>query len=475
MSSLKVRRFKHHPAEIAVPGDKSISHRAVMLAGLCDGTSVIDNFLPSEDCLCSLNAIKALGADYEVLDQDDRGKPVRVAVTGRGMKLKKPDAPLDCGNSGTTMRLLSGILAAQPFTTTLTGDESLSRRPMNRIAEPLGAMGAKITGQGEKLCAPITIHGAALQPFTYALPVASAQVKSAVLLAGWNTPGKTSVIEPFATRDHTERLLNHFHVRCTRELCRRSTHGHSGAIVSVYGGQPPVANDLYVPGDISSAAFWMVAAGAMKGAKLTIRKVGLNPTRAGIINVLIRMGVKIEDRTEITEGEPIGNIVIQGSELNGTHIGGAEIPNVIDELPILAVAGALARGNTTIRDASELRVKETDRIAAVAHNLRQMGVQVDEYADGLEITGGHPLRGAELLSYGDHRIAMAFAVAGLFADGVTTIADTDCIATSYPGFEKHLALFLDAPRGGPEPTPVISSVPPKVGARLAQSLSQSSS
>jgi 3-phosphoshikimate 1-carboxyvinyltransferase len=468
MSQLKVRALKANPAELTVPGDKSISHRAVMFAGLCDGTTIIDNFLASEDCLCSLHAMKALGAEYEVLETDDRGKPVKLAVTGHGMKLRAPEAPIDCGNSGTTMRLMSGILAAQRFATTLTGDESLSKRPMKRVADPLGEMGAKITGQGEKLCAPITIHGAALKPAVYSLPVASAQVKSAVLLAGWNTSGKTSVIEPVATRDHTERLLAHFHVKCVREKCRRAVHGHDGSIVSIWGGQPPVANDLYVPGDISSAAFWMVAAGALKGERLTLLNVGLNPTRTGIISVLIRMGVKIVEHLQVEEGEPRGHVVIHGGELNGTHIGGAEIPNVIDELPILAVAGALAHGKTTIRDAAELRVKETDRIAAVAHNLRMMGVQVDEYQDGMEITGGAKLRGADLISYGDHRIAMAFAIAGLFAEGITTISDTDCIATSYPGFEKHLAQFLDAPRFPGEPTPVINRVPPDVGARLSQ-------
>src|SRR4051794_15625207 len=293
MSHIKVRQLKHHPTELTVPGDKSISHRAVMFAALCDGTTVIKNFLPSEDCLCSLNAMKALGAEYEVLQADDRGKPVTLAVTGHGMQLKAPDTPLDCGNSGTTMRLMSGLLAAQPFTTTLTGDESLSRRPMKRIADPLSAMGAKITGQGENICAPITVHGGVLQPITYVLPVASAQVKSAVLLAGWNTPGKTSVIEPVPTRDHTERLLAHFNVKCVRERCHRATHGHEGSMVSIYSGQPPVASDLYVPGDISSAAFWMVAAGAISGSKLTLLNLGLNPTRTGIITVLIRMGVKI--------------------------------------------------------------------------------------------------------------------------------------------------------------------------------------
>lgn len=468
MSQLKVRHYKHHPSELTVPGDKSISHRAVMFAGLCDGTTVIENFLASEDCLCSLHAMHALGADYEVLETDDRGKPVKLAVTGHGMQLKAPDGPLDCGNSGTTMRLMSGILAAQPFTTTLSGDESLSKRPMKRVADPLGEMGAVMTGQGEKICAPITIQGTELKAITYTLPVASAQVKSAVLLAGWHTKGKTSVIEPVPTRDHTERLLAHFDVNCRREPCDPAIHGHEGSVVSIHGGQRPVANDLYVPGDISSAAFWMVAAGAIKDAKLTIRNVGLNPTRTGIISVLIRMGVKIVDRMENSVGEPCGNIVIHGGELNGTHIGGAEIPNVIDELPILAVAGALAHGKTTIRNAAELRVKETDRIAAVAHNLRQMGVQVDEFQDGMEITGGADLKGADLISYGDHRIAMAFAVAGLFAEGTTTISDTDCISTSYPGFEKHLAQFLDVPKHGDESTHVINRMPPKVGARLSQ-------
>lgn len=462
MSQIKVRRLKHHPAELTVPGDKSISHRAVMFAGLCDGTTVIDNFLASEDCLCSLNAMKALGAEYEVLEVDDRGKPVKLSVTGHGMQLKAPEGPIDCGNSGTTMRLLSGILAAQPFQVTMGGDESLSKRPMKRVADPLGEMGAQMTGQGEKICAPITIQGGALKPITYSLPVASAQVKSAILLAGWNTEGKTSVIEPVPTRDHTERLLAHFDVNCRRETCDLKTHGHEGSIISIYGGQRPVAKDLYVPGDISSAAFWMVAVGAIKDAKLTIRNVGLNPTRTGIINVLIRMGVKIVDRTENNVGEPCGNIVIHGGELNGTHIGGTEIPNVIDELPILAVAGALAHGTTTIRNAAELRVKETDRISAVAHNLRQMGVQVDEFQDGMEITGGAKLQGAELISYGDHRIAMAFAIAGLFAEGVTTISDTECIATSYPGFEKHLAQFLTVPKDADGSTPVLNRVPPKL-------------
>jgi 3-phosphoshikimate 1-carboxyvinyltransferase len=457
MSQIKVRKLKHIPSEITVPGDKSISHRSVMFAGLCEGTTVIDNFLPSEDCLCSLAAMQAMGAECEVLETDGRGKPVKLAVTGHGMRLKAPTAPIDCGNSGTTMRLMSGLLAAQRFNTTLSGDESLSRRPMKRVADPLALMGAKVTGQGDKICAPITVHGGDLNAITYTLPMASAQVKSAVLLAGWNTQGKTSVVEPAVTRDHTERLLAHFGVKVVRD----------GNTVSIYGGQKPEPKDLYVPGDISSAAFWMVAAAATPGVQLTLKDVGLNPTRTGILNVLIRMGAQISDNVNYPDGEPRGNVVIHGGELNATVIGGDEIPNVIDELPILAVAAALARGTTIIKDAGELRVKETDRISAVAQNLRLMGVPVEEFPDGMEITGGMELTGTTLTSFGDHRIAMAFAIAGLYAEGVTTIDDTECISTSYPGFEQHLSLFLNEPRFPDEPTPVINRVPQEVGERLS--------
>jgi 3-phosphoshikimate 1-carboxyvinyltransferase len=436
MSSLKSRRLKNIPSEITVPGDKSISHRAVMFAGLSTGTTVIENFLPSDDCMASLNAMKALGASVEVLEQSPNGKPVKLAVTGCGMKLQHPGDPIDCGNSGTTMRLLCGILAGQHFECTLFGDESLSKRPMKRVSDPLGLMGAAIKGVGEKVCAPLHVHGGTLHSMAYQLPVASAQVKSAVLLAGLQAKGKTSVTEPAPTRDHTERLLTHFDVKTVRD----------GNMVTIYGGQTPQAHDLYVPGDISSAAFWMVAAAATPGAELTVKNVGLNPTRTGVLNVLVRMGAQITDYVEVAHGEPRGNVIIRGAELNATLIGGAEIPNVIDELPILAVAGALAAGQTIITNARELRVKETDRIAAVANNLRLMGVHVDEFEDGMEIFGGMPLKGATLDSFGDHRIAMAFAIAGLFAQGVTEIENTECIATSYPNFEEHLELFLSSPK-----------------------------
>lgn len=448
MASLKSKKLKSIPAEITVPGDKSISHRSAMFAGLAKGTTVIDGFLPSEDCLCTVHAMEALGATVEPIETVEGVGLVKLAITGNGMKLKAPDKPVDCGNSGTTIRLLSGILAGQEFKTELFGDASLSRRPMKRVADPLGQMGAKITGQGEKICAPLTIEGGGLKPIYYKLPVASAQVKSAVLLAGLFAQGKTTVVEPVPTRNHTERLFTHFGIKWLRE----------DDCVSVYGGQEPRATDIVVPGDISSAAFWMVAAAATPGSQITLKNVGLNPTRTGVINVLLRMGALVTHSETHDDGEPRGNIIVRGGDLNATVIGGAEIPNVIDELPILAVAGALARGKTLIRDAAELRVKETDRIAAVAQNLRAMGVTVTEHPDGMEIEGGAKLQGATLPCWHDHRIAMAFLVAGMFAEGTTTVEGTECIATSYPGFDKHLDFFLSGDNGA-RPIPVMSTVP----------------
>lgn len=448
MSTLKVRKLKSFPTEITVPGDKSISHRSAMFAGMASGTTVIEGFLPSEDCLCSVKAMEAMGAVVEPLEEIEGIGLTKLAITGFGPKLKAPAGPVDCGNSGTTIRLLSGILAGQDFTTEMFGDASLSKRPMKRVADPLRLMGAQVEGQGEKICAPLKVTGGHLQAITYTLPMASAQVKSAVLLAGLFAPGKTTVIEPVATRNHTERIMSHFGIKWLRE----------GNAISVYGGQSPKATDIVVPGDISSAAFWMVAAAASPGQQITLKNVGLNPTRTGVINVLLRMGAHLNHSESVTEGEPRGNVIVKGGELNATVIGGAEIPNVIDELPILAVAAALARGKTLIKDAHELRVKETDRIAAVAENLRRMGVTVTEFEDGMEIEGGAKLQGATISTYHDHRIAMAFAIAGLFAEGETVIEGSECIGTSYPGFEHDLALFQknDAGEG---PIPVISRAP----------------
>lgn len=460
MASLKSKKLKSIPAEITVPGDKSISHRSAMFAGLARGTTVIEGFLPSEDCLCTVHAMEALGATMEPLEEVEGVGLVKLAITGNGMKLKSPSKPIDCGNSGTTIRLLSGILAGQDFKTELFGDASLSRRPMKRVADPLSLMGGRIIGQGEKICAPLTVEGGPLKAIYYRLPVASAQVKSAVLLAGLFAQGKTTVVEPVATRNHTERLFTHFGIKWLRE----------DDCVSVYGGQEPQATDIVVPGDISSAAFWMVTAAATPGSQITLKNVGLNPTRTGVINVLLRMGALVTNSETHAEGEPRGNVIVRGGDLNATVIGGAEIPNVIDELPILAVAGALARGKTLIRDASELRVKETDRIAAVAANLRAMGVTVTEHPDGMEIEGGAKLQGATLPCWGDHRIAMAFLVAGLFAEGTTTIEGAECIATSYPGFERHLELFLSGDAGAP-PIPVMSGVPQPLAEKLSRSKS----
>ncbi len=422
MTDWKIRRAPTIHAEIKVPGDKSISHRSIMLAALANGTAQITGFLPSEDCLSTMKAFQQLGVQIERVDE------TTLVVHGTRGKFTAPTGDIDCGNSGTTMRLLSGILAAQPFRSRLIGDASLSKRPMKRVMQPLAQMGARITAEGGDGRAPLFIEGGSLTGIAYNSPVASAQVKSAVLLAGLFAKGTTSVTEPDQSRDHTERMLA-WHVAHPRR---------NGLTVSVLGGQSLESRDFDVPGDISSAAFWLVAAAAQPGARLMVENVGLNPTRTGILAVLIRMGAQVNEIIGSSEGEPRGSVEVRGTRLKATTICGKEIPNVIDELPILAVAAALAEGRTVIRDAKELRVKETDRIAAVAKNLRAFGVQVEEREDGMEIVGGCPLHGAEVESFGDHRIAMSAAILGLFAEGQTIIHDTDCVATSYPGFYETL-------------------------------------
>ncbi len=433
MSEFRVTAISSLHAEFSVPGDKSMSHRAAILGGLSNGTCTIRNFLPSEDCVNTLNAMRALGAEHEVLDELIGYGPVNLRIHGQSMKLSAPAAPIDCGNSGTGMRLLAGLLAGQPFASELFGDASLSGRPMGRITVPLGQMGAEIETRGAKPgCAPLFIHPAKLSPITYEMPVASAQVKSAVLLAGMFAEGKTTVIQPAETRDHTERMLASFQV---------STRSDGNAI-SIYGGQIPESCDFTVPGDISSAAFWLVAAAALPGSRLLLEDVGLNPTRNAILKVLSRMGARMLDIVHHSGGEPIGNIEVHGAPLKGTTILESEVPNLIDEIPVIAVAAALAQGRTVIRNARELRVKETDRIATTVDGLRAMGAEVQEFEDGMEIQGGAPLHGAVIDSFGDHRIAMAFAIAGLFAKGETIIRNTECVNTSYPGFAHHLDAIL---------------------------------
>ena len=429
MSEFRVKSISRLHAEFSVPGDKSMSHRAAILGGLSNGSCTIRNFLPSEDCVNTLNAMKALGANHEVLEEMKGYGPIDLVIHGQSGKLSAPAAPIDCGNSGTGMRLLAGLLAGQSFTSELFGDASLSGRPMGRITVPLGQMGANIETKGEKPgCAPLLIHPAQLSPITYEMPVASAQVKSAVLLAGMFAEGKTTVVQPAETRDHTERMLASFRV---------STR-HEGNAISIYGGQVPEACDFTVPGDISSAAFWLVAAAALPGSRLVIQNVGLNPTRTAILKVLSRMGAHMIEIVHNSHGEPIGNIEIHGANLTGTTILPEEVPNLIDEIPVIAVAAALASGKTVIRNAKELRVKETDRITTVVENLRAMGANVTEFEDGMEIEGGAALHGADVDSYGDHRIAMAFAIAGLFASGETVVRNVECVNTSYPGFARHL-------------------------------------
>ncbi|MCE0497867.1 MAG: 3-phosphoshikimate 1-carboxyvinyltransferase [Methylacidiphilales bacterium] len=435
-STLAVRPIRHISGELSVPGDKSLSHRAVLFSALADGTTVITGFRPGEDCVCTMRALQAMGASIEVESKTS------LIVHGTSGKLQPPLEPLDCGNSGTAMRLMAGILAAQPFGSRLIGDASLSGRPMKRIVDPLRLMGAKIQGRGQNHTAPLEIEGGSLTGIDYTLPVASAQLKSCLLLAGLFANGTTSVTEKTPTRDHTERLLAHFHAPPVIDL-----HPESAAkTVRVRGGSRLHARDFKVPGDFSSAAFWIAAAAAFPGSDLTITNLGLNGTRTGLLSVLLRMGAHLQETISDSSCEPAGVVRVFGRKLRGTRVAGVEIANVIDELPIIAVTAALAEGPTEIRDARELRVKETDRIAAMAKNLRAFGVPVDEHDDGMTIHGGAPINAAKVGSFGDHRIAMSCAILGLFAKGETVIEDTNCIATSYPTFREDLvkiAYFQD--------------------------------
>jgi 3-phosphoshikimate 1-carboxyvinyltransferase len=441
----RIKRAPRIEAEITVPGDKSISHRAVIIGSLSNGVCVLRGFLPSDDCLRTVQAMRAFGIKIE------HPEPDMLVVHGKKRLLTAPSGEIDCGNSGTTMRLLAGLLAGQNFDSVLVGGATLSARPMDRVILPLRKMGANIIAQGPNETAPIKIHGVKLRGANHDLPIASAQVKSALLLAGLFAKGKTTVREPFVSRNHTELMLNYFLVRIARE---------EDDAISIFGDQVPESRDFSIPGDISSAAFWLVAAAAQPGGHLLVRDVGLNDTRTAVLGVLVRMGAQVREAVDdVDQMEPSGTVEVTGAPLKGTVIQGKEIPQLIDELPILAVAGALASGTTIIRHAEELRVKETDRIAAIAHNLRAMGADVVEQKDGLEIHGRAELRGARVASFGDHRIAMAFAVAGMFADGETIVQDVECVRESYPGFEKTLDEFVSAKRVRVT-TPVISSLTP---------------
>ncbi len=398
-----------------------------MLAALAKGTSEVHGFLRGEDAMSTLSAMCSLGASAKF-----EGDVLK--ITGTGGKFIEPANPLDMGNSGTGTRLLTGLLAGQKMTVTMTGDASLSRRPMGRIKTPLELMGAKIELTGEKGTLPMTLSGTPLHGIRYELPMASAQVKSCVLLAGLFADGKTTVIEPRPTRDHTEKLFQALGIPLHIDGLEISLHGLGPK------GPQLTARKLIVPGDFSSAAFWIAAVAARPGSELIVRGVGLNPRRTALLDVLRRMGALIE--TEITEesGDLIGTVFVRGAKLHGTEIGGDEIPNLIDELPMLAVTGALAQGATVIRDAAELRVKESDRIAVTAAYLRAFGVEVEEHPDGMTVRGSAKLHAPEkpLDSHADHRITMSMAMLATFADAPVKLERVECVATSYPDFWNHL-------------------------------------
>jgi len=411
---------------IVVPGDKSVSHRAAMMSSLASGTSEISGFLRAEDCLNTLKALETLGAVVKFSGD-------KILVTGG--KWHQPEAILDLGNSGTGLRLMAGLLAGRPWVSELTGDESLRSRPMQRIKEPLEKMGALLELTGPKGCAPLRIKGAKLHAIDYQMPVASAQVKSCILLAALFAEGVTTVIEKEKTRDHTERIFMQLGLPLTIEDNKLILHGFGPG-----GPELPPAK-WQVPGDFSSAAFWLAAAAAKPGSRVVIRRAGLNPRRTAFLNVLRRMGadIKVETSEDGNAAEPFGDIIVNGARLRRTEVGGEEIPNIIDELPLVAVLGALADGRTIISGAHELRLKESDRIAAMAVNLRLAGVELEEKEDGLVIYGGGKIRGnASVESRGDHRIAMAMTILALSAEEGITIRNIACVATSYPSFWDHL-------------------------------------
>ena len=419
----KLKPAKSLTGTVQFPGDKSISHRYAMLGAIAEGPSEIHFFSTSADCQSTLSCLKQLGVKIE-------RKENVVTIEGAGLGGLRPAAePLDAGNSGSTMRMLAGILAGQPFRSVMVGDASLSRRPMKRVVDPLSLMGARIKSQQGGL-PPLEIEGGALQPIRYEMPVASAQVKSAVLLAGLFAEGETEVIEKVRTRDHTEIALEQM----------GADIGRHQRTIAVRGRAHMEGKKLYVPGDFSSAAFFIVAGLVTPHSNLMLHNVGLNPTRTGILDVLVPMGGRVKVvNLEMLNGELIGDLHVEASQLRGGEIPESAIPGLIDELPVLAVLGTQTEQGLTFRGAAELRVKESDRLAAVAENLRRMGAEVEEFPDGLRVAGRKTLRGAEIDPHDDHRIAMAFAVAGLVAQGHTIIKNSGCVDISFPDFFATLA------------------------------------
>ncbi len=434
MTSLTITPAGPLKGTIAVPGDKSITHRAIILSALAEGDSTISTYCRGEDCLNTMRAFQAMGIQIEE-------RPEQLRVRGKGFwGLTEPAQPLDCGNSGTGIRLLAGLLAGQDFFTILTGDDSIRRRPMGRVVKPLREMGATIAGRKGGELAPLAITGSRLRGLAYTSPVASAQIKSSLLLAGLYAEGTTRVSEPRRSRDHTERLFRYFGIPVQENDCAVAIEGRPAV---GWAGKPVV-----VPGDLSAAAFFIVGATLVPGSDVTITSVGINPTRTGILEILTEMGANIQILNRREEaGEPVADLRVRTASLHGVRIGAERIPQTIDEFPILCVAATLAEGETVITGAGELRVKESDRIVTMATELRKMGASAEETKDGLIIQGlvaNKPkrLRGATCTSYGDHRVAMSIAIAGLTAEGETIIQDTDCIETSFPGFESKLLELL---------------------------------
>jgi 3-phosphoshikimate 1-carboxyvinyltransferase len=426
---LVIEPAKSIKGTIKVPGDKSISHRALIIGSLAEGTTLVNGFLNSADCISTLACLRNLGVDIRTTS------PTDIEVEGVGLfGFKEPESILDVGNSGTTLRILPGVLAGQSFASALTGDQSVRRRPIDRIINPLRQMGADISAVDDSY-APITIVGKTLHGISYELPVASAQVKTAVLLAGLLAEGETSVGEKSVTRDHTEKMLDFFGADVTQE----------NGEITVKGKRTLSGSHLLVPGDISSAAFFVVAALLARNSSLTIQGVGVNPTRLGAIEALIEMGARIDQLNWFSQAnEPRADLVVHTSPLGAVTIEGDTIPRLIDELPILAVAATQAEGVTTVAGAKELRIKETDRIAAIVSELSKMGAAVEEKGDGFVVSGPSQLRGAVVNSFGDHRMAMALAVAGLVAEGKTVVTGSECIDVSFPVFEQVLRNVVQA-------------------------------
>ena len=420
---MKINRVKGFSGEIKVPGDKSISHRSIMLGSLAKGTTKVTGFLTGADCLSTIDCFRKMGVDIELHDTE-------VTVKGLGLHgLKAPTDTLDVGNSGTTTRLMSGILAAQNFSCRVNGDASIQKRPMKRIITPLSMMGADIKSEADNGCAPLIITGSKLHGIHYDSPVASAQVKSAILLAGLYADGETSVTEPAISRNHTELMFKEFGVDINTV----------GKTATVKPAEELFARDIAVPGDISSAAYFMVAAAITPNSCITIKNVGVNPTRDGIIRVFEMMGADMTvDASSDTTGEPVADITVKTSSLKGCTIGGELIPTLIDEIPALAIMACFAEGDTIIKDAAELKVKESNRIEVMVDNLSAMGADIEATDDGMIIHGGRQLHGASIDSKLDHRIAMSFAIAAMNADGETDILGAECVNISYPSFYEDI-------------------------------------